>query len=85
MKVLAVSHNVGDPTPWITQEGARMAELVASGFVEHVWLKADYSGAVVIAESADPATAAEVLATLPLVRNNLTSFTVTPLLEPPVG
>lgn len=81
MKFLAVSQNTGDPTPWLTAEAERMADLVARGVVEHLYLKADHSGAVLIVSASDAAQAERELATLPLVDGGLTSFTLTALAD----
>ena len=83
MKFLAVSQNRGDPTALLAAESQRMADLVTRGTVEHVYLKADYSGAVLIVEAADPQQAEAELATLPLVIAGLTSFTVTAIITAP--
>ena len=83
MRFLAVSANTGDPTPYLEAEGQQMAELVASGFVEHVYLKSDRSGAVLIVQASDADDAQRQLSTLPLVRSNLTAFTLTSLTDVP--
>jgi hypothetical protein len=77
MKFLAVSQNTKDPTQFLAAEGARMAELTGAGTVEQVFLKADYSGAVLIAHAADATALADLLSTLPLVINGITSFALT--------
>ncbi|GGL91607.1 hypothetical protein [Nakamurella endophytica] len=82
MKILAVSQNTGDPRPFLSEEAERTQQLVASGVVEQVFLKADWSGAVLILEAADVPAAEAALATLPLVREHVTAFSVTPLLQP---
>lgn len=79
MKFLAVSQNMGDPSPHLAAEGARMAELVLDKTVEQVFLKTDYSGAVLIASATD----AGALDTLPLVVNGPTSFTITEIVAAP--
>ena len=83
MKFLAESRNTGDPTPYLAQESARMQELVRSGVVERVWLKADWSGAVLIASADGPAAAKAALDTLPMVTGGITDFTLTEILDPP--
>jgi hypothetical protein len=83
MKFLAVSQNRGDPTPLLAAEAQQMADLVARGVVEHVYLKTDYSGAVLILEAADVQRAEAELATLPLVIAHLTAFTVTEIITAP--
>lgn len=81
MKFLAVSQNTGDPTPLLAAETERVNELLARGVVEHIFLKADYSGAVLIVSASDVEQAEQELATLPLVDAHLTSFTFTPLAD----
>ena len=83
MKFLAVSQNCGDPTPVLAAEGQQMASLVAAGVVEHVYLKTDYSGAVLILEVRDAQQADAELGTLPMVMGGLTNFTVTAIVEAP--
>ncbi len=79
--ILAVSQNTGDPTPHLPAEGARMAELVRSGLVQQVFLKADRSGAVLLADG-DLDEVREAVDSLPLVREGVTSFELTELVVP---
>jgi hypothetical protein len=82
MKVLAVSSNTGDPTPHISDEMRRIAELQAAGVIEQLeqlYLKADRSGAVIVLETESGEEAERQLATLPLVQRGVTSFEVTEL------
>ena len=83
MKFLAVSQNLGDPTPWLAAESAQMAHLVQRGVVHDMYLKTDYSGAVLILDAADRPDAENELATLPLVNARLTRFALTAIMEPP--
>jgi muconolactone delta-isomerase len=80
---LAISTNTGDPSSLFEAEGARMAELVSSGAVEHVWLKADWSGAVLVLASDDEEEARALVDSLPIARAGLTRFDLTPVLGPP--
>ena len=80
MKVLAVSSNTGDPTPYIPDEMRRIAELQAAGVIEQLYLKADRSGAVIILETESGDEAERQLSTLPLVQRGMTSFEVTELM-----
>ena len=80
--ILAVSTNRGDPTPHLQAEGARMAELVGSGLVQQVFLKADWSGSVLLADG-DLDAVREAVDSLPLVREGITSFELTELDRPP--
>jgi hypothetical protein len=79
MKVLAISSNVGDPTPHLPDELRRIAELQAVGVIEQLYLKADRSGAVIMLETESAEEAERQLATLPLVQRGVTSFDVTEL------
>ena len=84
MTYLAVSTNTGDPSSLVGAEGARMAELVSSGVVEHVWLKADWSGAVLVLATDDEREARSAVDSLPIASAGLTTFALTPVLAPPV-
>jgi hypothetical protein len=81
MKVLAVSNNTCDPTPHISDEMRRIAELQAAGVIEQLYLKADRSGGVIVLEAESGEEAARQLATLPLVQRGVTSFDVTELVS----
>jgi hypothetical protein len=83
MTYLAISTNTGDPSSLFDAEGARMADLVSSGTVEHVWLKADWSGAVLVLNCADEEAARAVVDNLPIASAGLTRFVLTPVLSPP--
>ena len=83
MTYLAVSTNTGDPSPLVPAESARLAELVRTGVVEHVWLKADWSGAVLVLAGEDESAARAVVDSLPIARAGLTRFALTPVLAPP--
>ena len=82
MMVLAVSHNTGDPTPYLQAEAARMAELQQAGLVELMLLKADWSGVVLLLRAADLAAARAAVGSLPLVANGITSFELTEVITP---
>jgi hypothetical protein len=82
VKFLAVSQNVGDPSPYFEAEGARTQVLQQTGVFERVLLKADWSGAVILVEAADVDEARAAVDSLPLVVNAVTSFELTPLVEP---
>lgn len=78
---LAVSNNVGDPSPFLAAESARMQELQQSGVFERVLLKADRSGAVVLVNAADQETVRTLVDSLPLVVNGVTRFDITELID----
>lgn len=82
MNVLAVSTNTGDPSPYVAAETAAIDELVRAGIVERMLLKADYSGAVLLLNVPDQTTARETVDALPIAAHGLTSFTLTPLVDP---
>ena len=83
MSYLAVSTNTGDPSSLYKAEGRRTAELVSSGVIEHVWLKADWSGAVLVLSSEDEESARAAVDSLPIAAAGLTTFALTPLLAAP--
>ena len=85
MKVLALFHNQGDPTPHLADERERVAELRDAGVLEQLWLRADRTGAVLLLEAADAADARRHLATLPLVERGISTVEVIELLPPPPG
>jgi hypothetical protein len=83
MMFLAVSQNVGDPTPYLAAENARMQELRHTGVVEQMLLKADWSGAVLLLRAADHAAARDAVDSLPLVTGGITRFELTEVISPP--
>ena len=85
MKFLAVSTNTKDVSPFIEAEGQRVAELMSAGTITAIWLKADFSGAVFILESADEAEAWATLDTMPIVMNDATAVVLTEIVDPPAS
>jgi hypothetical protein len=85
MMFLAVSQNVGDPTPYLAAENARMEELQHTGVVEQMLLKADWSGAVLLLRAADHAAARDAVDSLPLVTSGITRFELTEVISPPAS
>jgi hypothetical protein len=81
MKFLAVSTNTKDVSPFIGEEVQRLNELRAAGTITFGWVKADYSGAVLILECADAAEATAALGTLPIVANDATDFVLTEIID----
>ena len=81
MKYLAVSTNTKDISQFIEAEGQRIAELQATGTITDIWLKADFSGAVLILECPDEAEATAALNTLPIVANDATDVVLTEILD----
>ena len=82
MKYLAVSTNTKDVTPFLEAEIKRMAELQAAGTVTGIWLKSDFSGAVLMLECADETEATAALNTLPIAVNDATAFVLTEIIDP---
>ena len=82
MMFLAVSHNTGDPTPYLQAEAARAAELQQAGLVELMLLKADWSGVMLLLRAADLVTARKAVDSLPLVAHGITSFELTEVISP---
>ena len=82
MQFLAVSQNTGDPRPFIEAEGAKTAELTEAGVFEHAYLKADWSGAVIILNAPSQHEAQSAVDSLPLVTHGITSFALTPIIDP---
>jgi len=74
MKFLAVSTNTKDVSPFIAAEFQRVEELRAASTITGGWVKADFSGAVLVLECADAAEATATLNTLPIAINDATSF-----------
>lgn len=81
MKFLAVSTNKKDTSPFIEAELKRVAELRALGTITDGWVKADFSGGVLVVECADAAEAAATLKTLPTAANDATDFVLTAILD----
>lgn len=83
MTYLAVSTNTGDPSALVAEEGARTAELLRDGVVRHLWLKQDWSGAVMVLSSADEGAARAAVESLPIARAGLARWALTAVVEPP--
>jgi hypothetical protein len=81
MKYLAVSTNTKDVSPFIAAEFQRLDELRKGGTITGGWVKADFSGAVLVLECADAAEATSALDTLPTAINDATNFVVTEIVD----
>ena len=81
MKYIAISTNTKDVSPFLVEEGKRIAELQALGIITDVWVKADFSGAFVMLECADEDAATAALNTLPIVINDATTFVLTEITD----
>ncbi|MFL6080753.1 MAG: hypothetical protein ACJ714_12565 [Ornithinibacter sp.] len=81
MKVLAVSTNTGDGSPYLAEEGAAVEDLSRRGVVQWVLLKADWSGAVLLLEVPDVEVARATVDALPIAARGLTRFELTPVVD----
>jgi hypothetical protein len=81
MKFLAVSTNTKDVSPFLAAEVQRLNELRAAGTVTAGWVKADFSGAVLVLECADAAEATTALDTLPIAANDATDIVLTEIID----
>jgi hypothetical protein len=73
--------NAKDVSPFIAAEARRIAELRAAGTITGVWLKSDFSGAVLMVECADETEATAALNTLPIVINEATAYVLTEIVD----
>jgi muconolactone delta-isomerase len=64
-------------------ESARIWELYQSGLIRELYFRADRSEAVLVLECNDLQQVHEALATLPLVREELITFEIIPLIPYP--
>jgi hypothetical protein len=81
MKYLAVSTNTKDVSPFLAAEFQRVDELQQAGTIIGLWVKADFSGAVLLLECADEAEATSALKTLPIAINDATDFVVMEVID----
>jgi hypothetical protein len=81
MKFLAVSTNTKDVSPFLDAGFRRIDELRAAGTITDVWVKADFSGAVLVLDGADAAEAAAALDTLPIAIHDAASVVLTEILD----
>ena len=81
MKFVAVSTNTKDVSPFLAAEVQRVNDLRAARTITSAWVKADFSGAVLVLESADAAEATAALNTLPSVANDATDIVLTEIID----
>ena len=81
VKYLVVSTNTKDVSPFIAAEFERVDELRAAGTITSGWVKADFSGGVLVLECADAAEATAALNTLPTVINDAASYVLTEIVD----
>lgn len=84
MKFLAIEKSLSGASaeasgPLLREEAARVWSLHREGVIRELYFRADRREAVLVLEARDGGEANEVLATLPLVRENLVAFEVIPL------
>ena len=77
-----VSHVIGTIIRAVVP-ATKVGELVRQGVVEWVLVKADWSGAALLLDVPDVATARATVEALPVAAHRLTSFDLTPVVEPP--
>jgi hypothetical protein len=88
MKFLAIEHEIpGIPKdrfqPLLKTEAACLWELYQSGLVRELYFRNDRSEAVLVLECNDLEHAQTVISTLPLVREELITFEIIPLVAYP--
>jgi len=81
MKFLAISTNTKDVSPFIEAEFQRVNALRAAGTITGGWVKADFSGAILVLECADAAEATAVLGTLPIAINDAAAVVLTQVID----
>jgi hypothetical protein len=81
MKFLVISTNTTDVSPFVAAEVQRITELQSAGTITGVWLKADFSGAVLMLETAAEAEATAAVRSLPTVMNDATTFVLTEIVD----
>ena len=81
MKFVAVSTNTKDVSPFLPAEGQRINELQAAGTITGGWVKADFSGAILVLEYADATEATAAINTLPIAINNASTFVLTEVID----
>lgn len=89
MKILAIEKEIPGTTsedvqPQLKSEALRVWDLQKSGFIREIYFTQETHDAVLILECDSKAVAEKILASLPLVQNNLISFEIV-LLEPYTG
>jgi muconolactone delta-isomerase len=88
MKVLAMEKDVPGVTgeefrPHLKAEAAKVWELYQAGVFRELYFRQDRPDAVLVLECAGVEEASEVLSTLPLVKEGLIAFDITPLVSYP--
>ena len=84
MKIIAIEHEVPnlkgeDFQPYLKAETRQVWELYKSGLLREIYFRADHNEAVLVLECKSVQEAEKILATLPLVKENLIRFELIPL------
>ncbi len=88
MKILAIEREIPgfsdkDFRPHLKEEAVKVWELYQSGAIRELYFRQDQPSAVLVLECADAEEARELLDTLPLVREELITFDIIPLVAYP--
>jgi hypothetical protein len=88
MKILAIEKEIKGTTaedfkPHLDAEALMVWNYYKKGVIREIYFRADKKSAVLIIECKNVEKAEEVLSTLPLVRKNLVSFEIIPLVPYP--
>ncbi len=88
MKFLALEKQLpsvteNDVQPHLKAEALRVWELVQQGVIREIYFRGDVRSAVVMLECASQSEAEKAMETLPLVREELISFEIVPLIPYP--
>ncbi len=84
MKIFAIEHEAPNLKveafqPYLKAETRKVWELYKSGLLREIYFRADRSEAVLVLECESVQEAEKILATLPLVKENLIRFELIPL------
>jgi muconolactone delta-isomerase len=88
MKILAIERELPGTTAeqfqrYLKQEALRVWELHQAGIIRELYFREDKSNAVLILECTDKNMAEDVLNSLPLVKEQLITFEIIPLMPYP--
>lgn len=88
MKILAIEREIlgfsnEDFRPHLKEEAVKVWELYQSGAIRELYFRQDQPSAVLVLECAYAEEARELLDTLPLVREELITFDIIPLVAYP--
>ena len=85
MKILAIEHEITPIDPIqskmiLAEEAQRVWDLYQEGIIREIYFHQKNHTAVLILECADEISASDILATLPLVQQNMIKFEMMPLI-----